>query len=1022
MVEPLNLDQLVNLESIYSLLGTQTALPIDEIEYRIGTYRDSKFIPGVSVNHFTSILKKYRDQQFPMKISTLLTVRDDQDVRARIEDSGDDRNYTNIRKYCMTGTFPSGTTFVQKRNIGKRNYIEADVRLSVASERSVDRQVFDLDAVKHFRYARRYTFTLVKADDYMLQLDLTTTKDGQVSQNFQDSHVLEMNEKYEVELELSNISLPKWNTNLTRIIQSHLRLVLEVTQGGLGLITTTSINTVREEYRRLFNLTNPNFFVAPNINVILHETLDDMRQTQYVYTDKVHGKRMLLYINPSGHVFLIDCISSDENTQKCRKIQFMYTGITGKEAWANTVFDGEYIYHDNEHRYYIFDILYKEGQDVRGLPFYVLGEGKLKAKSEGRMASRYYELGGFHPDGVSQTKPFYKTIFEKTYQIRGENIVVEPKKFSVYDPVHLKEQLTVSINFGYEEDIGGITSVISMTDVKSGISLDGLIFQPSNVRYPVLTEDTPVRNTLWVDVHKWKPATMTTMDLKVKKSSRSAFKGDILGKENDIIQSYHTFYGKDQSSVYPCYAKVQKDHSVTWETGDVIKEGDIVECRYIEYRTRTTGVSDQIQKYWLPLRVRYDKSWANSSHVYNSNMSLIKDPILLTHLYGENYRSRPESDPLTTSVRTIHKSIKEYVLRKYGGRAKSLLDLCFGRATEATRWLRLERIEVVVGVDNDDLSCQEGIQRIRTLIGNFPELSKIQIGLYCADAGVKLHEFGPLKQKLEKARQFQLVTCFFGLHYLATPEKYPNFVANVSHNLDIDGHFIVADLDRDRVLSLFQEDSSLIDGQHVIRKDRETVQGFVDGTLVWSISKPLIDIPEGQFVLGERINIVIPHITGPLPKEESLVSLKKGSVMDSLLQESRMEQVEFHYFDEFKTPQSLDQSKHKELKQAFDEIAKPRFNALRVWRWLHFMAVYKSQSYIPTARSRGTKPLLLTEDVPISAPIPRPRPRVQLVAKTSTPVTVPNPITSSVIEPTPITPSVTVATPRKPLLVLRAKK
>lgn len=622
---------------------------IDEIEFRIGKYKDNTFVPGVSVDVFAQILKFYNSHHY-MMTSNILTVKSG-NVRARIID---DNNANQIKAYCANNVFPLGTTYEKKKNIGKHEFHNIDTRLSISSESKVLSSEFDTNRdKKHFRYARRYSFILHKGKDYVLRLDLSSVKQSQPnarndSRTLSGSKVLESREIYEVELELSNFQISEWNQTLKETIVSHMKNIIKIVQGGVEPSSADLQQKVADEYRLLFDTETPNLFAAPNINVLTHDTFNIMQSDKYVFTDKIHGKRMLLFISQTGCVFFINCISCDMDGIKSQIIQYTYTGISGKKEYANTVFDGEYINFNGKHRYYIFDILFKQGTDLRGLVFYKSVQDKLvAAQREGEAASRYYELGGTHPNGDAQSKPFFDEIF------RGSDIEITAKSFYQYTPANFRKMsakmAVITQKKGY---------VTSLKDKKTDVPLDGFIFQPENIIYPTITNSRDDR--LWKQVCKWKPLSMITVDFKLQKSQRATAPGDSIGIPDTAIQEYEAKYGKHPGirSSYPCYVKLVSGVPRTWQSNEIIKNGDIVECEFKEFTIPSTNTldSNSVVKYWYPLVVRYDKSYPNSTHVYNSNMDLLspKGRVLYNHLSGE-YSTIPvvpavSVDPVKTEI------------------------------------------------------------------------------------------------------------------------------------------------------------------------------------------------------------------------------------------------------------------------------------------------------------------------------------------------------------------------------------
>lgn len=431
-----------------------------------------------------------------------------------------------------------------------------------------------------------------------------------------------------------------------------------------------------------------------------------------------------------------------------------------------------------------------------------------------------------------------------------------------------------------------------------------------------------------------------TNNFRLKKTCRLPFLGEDVGL-NGIVQEYIAYYGNDMNQLKSC---------IYCYSNSPIQDNTIAKCEYREHIISSALGNPKIIKYWHSLPHTSNENISTIDH-YDRVMEQIAKRSKPPYTGNDKgYRITTESDPLTSPVRTIHKLIKGYMIQKYGnmvkGNVKCVLDLCCGRATEATRWLQLKPIPLrVIGIDDDIVTCDEGNgERLSELQKSFPALKKIKYDIYHFDAGKLLHDTKDADASTQmvsaifkQPSQFQLVTCFFGMHYLVTDDKFENFVINVARNLSTGGYFLLADLDRDAVMELFLPGSPLVDGTYV-RRCGDRVEGYVDDKSVWSIT--FTGNPCDPYQIGEKIGVTLTYISGnDDPKYEYLVSFQTNSEIDSMFNKHGLQRVECYSFSEL-TPKMMGMMDNNKLTREIKNVSLKKNLALKIWKSLHSEAAY----------------------------------------------------------------------------------
>lgn len=621
----------------------------------------------------------------------------------------------------------------------------------------------------------------------------------------------------------------------------------------------------------------------PNIAPITEDTLVPNIRIPYTVTDKADGQRKLLVISANkstlGRVYLID---TNMNVQ--------YTGcITRVEALFGTILDGEHILHDNSGRfinlYAAFDVYYVAGADQRAKPFFTANPSVVLKESERLL---YLEdivrkLTLLNDSGRAPAKHF--SVVKKTFYYASG----KPGEKSIFDCCRELMDIINGGSYSYKTD--------------------GLIFTPARLAVGSDREGEtlePVKKT-WEYSFKWKPPQYNTVDFLVstrRNPDGSDYIGNIFESGTDTtsmsqVAQYKTLVlkvGFDISKhgyVNPCedivqgrlpqvvsdanaeneyqpvpfYPTAPADPTahlcnvrlietpigarmLAEETGDVIDNNMIVECRYRSEPDVPEGWR------WVPIRVRFDKTaefrrglknFGNAYHVANSVWHSIHNPIserMITTGEGipevvaddDVYYQRTGSS-LTRPLRDFHNLYvkRRLIMGVASSRNDSLLDMGVGKAGDLPKWIAAN-IRFVLGIDiaRDNIEnrvdgacarylnyrrrtkkmpdalfitgdCSENIRNGDALVTEKgKQIIKAVFGEGPRDAEM-LGE-GVYKQYGRVKNGFQVISSQFVIHYyFKTPATLFGFLRNLSECCSVGGYFVCTSYDGEKVFSLLNE-------------------------------------------------------------------------------------------------------------------------------------------------------------------------------------------------------------------------
>jgi mRNA capping enzyme/mRNA capping enzyme, catalytic domain len=599
---------------------------------------------------------------------------------------------------------------------------------------------------KVFRYLNRVRFAHpdlpIYADISIVKKSRTTNYGIPVPQyTIQDSGVLTNPETYEIELEIDNQRMSGMTTpKLIDMLRKTIRMVLgaiqetkypigfmemrQVMRNYLTLIhsdsetnesvasnvatiegmqrnaapndmTPEAIDKLME--RRDLQVFLPKYFIGPSSTTLQTENIVPLEvaavsnianiRHNYTVTDKADGERRLLYVAPTGRVYMI---TPNMN------IIFTGTMITKNPALTegkdedlyNTLLDGEFISFDKHgdilNLYMAFDIYFVKGINVRKDGFYPIS---LEQRTSGKFRFIYLEkyMQAMKLKSImDSTAENEKSATTQSSSISGKDracgLEIQKKNFYVAPE---GDQIFEACN-----------SIL--TNVASGMypyNTDGLIFTPAltGVNSDRIGVSGKPRKETWEQSFKWKPPEFNTIDflVTIKKDKRGQddiqymyAEGRNIQDDSQNLVQYKTLILKcgydpkrhgylnpcsdvlndrisrgldegmdpDKSDTYRpvpfmptdphdpnasfCNIMLRdtgdgdKGAILTTEEGEFFEENMIVEFRY--------DVTREGAWKWVPIRVRYDKTaelragqknYGNAYHTANSNWHSIHNPV-----------------------------------------------------------------------------------------------------------------------------------------------------------------------------------------------------------------------------------------------------------------------------------------------------------------------------------------------------------------------------------------------------------
>lgn len=346
-------------------------------------------------------------------------------------------------------------------------------------------------------------------------------------------------------------------------------------------------------------------------------------KTEYTITHKADGIRKLLVIHSSG-IWLIMAPN-----------EVMKISSKTKKELTGTILDGEMIPLDR-----------RNSNAPKTRIWYIAFDCLMQTRLSGR------ENEGTNSIQKEKLEIRLNNCQVVADQFKDELLYVTTKKFKRL--VNADEFFSIMRTMIAEQDT-------------LAYKQDGFLFTPADTPYNPHTDRIKLKNrilTKYPDICKWKPIEQLTIDFSIKWINDNGIKKLNLYSYNRINKQLEKFIGTKE---FPFTDQIDIENKLTKD----IPTGEIIEYKW-----------DNINKIFIPDRIRSDKPKPNNNEIAIDNWELINDPITEEMMKGETF----------VLLRKYHNRIKRSLFEQYEG---TLLDIGSGLGGDVTKWYKYEKIIAV---------------------------------------------------------------------------------------------------------------------------------------------------------------------------------------------------------------------------------------------------------------------------------------------------------------------------------------
>lgn len=368
----------------------------------------------------------------------------------------------------------------------------------------------------------------------------------------------------------------------------------------------------------------------------------------------------------------------------------------------------------------------------------------------------------------------FDILYMKNLDIRNLNFNKRYEKLiEVVNIVDSGKNSIILKDYIYKDIYMNMLKYIDNNNKLTDSSIDGFILVPVNKEYPTSkNKNVPL---------KWKPENLNTIDFKIKKIKKDKdFEEWLLlcsGDNEDI-----PFFYMDNNDL----SRVKIANDIATNYMDDI----IIEFHY-----------DKITEQFYPCKPRHDKTKGNYIKVAQDNFDTIMQPFKLEILQSLENKSENQivdrKNSIFFNMRRFHNWIKRYLLEKYSNKCINLLDLACGKGGDIHKWVD-NNIRHVEGYDIDNKSIEQAKNRYNKVISK-PTSKNFEYKFEVKDLSSEI---------INKANKFDLVTCFFAIHYFyKNKNTLENFIENLK-NIKENSHVIITTLCSEKLKNIDYEYNS----------------------------------------------------------------------------------------------------------------------------------------------------------------------------------------------------------------------
>lgn len=720
-----------------------------------------------------------------------------------------------------------------------------DIRVNLRLEEACAVCSYDAKIVrtspKMYRLKNRVSFI---SDDGVFRYDLTRVRTSHgTASSVATSGLSVTPDNYEVEIEITDFRRVEAG-KLAESLVAHIGRLLNVMADTPCAVTTSDAAAALKAYSALSGVSQHTFLgpqpvtLSPQ-HVMLPELLPPNAKTvlqDYTVTDKADGERHMLFVTPTGYVYLLP--RGSHNVK--------YLGIT-HPTLAGTLLDGELV--SGISTFAIFDIYFYRQKDVRRLPLW--------------------------SERIDLMKTCASVLSDSPFKIHV-------KKFLRAD----KQNMFAACNEILDSfDVGDLP-----------YEIDGLIFTPTGAlptgKNQVFKWKPPEQNTIDFLVRfESRNDTRTIMGVYC---GHRAVKNAVISvaqyiKHGNAVKNVQHKYVAHVFYPMPTMTVQHASGEPRCLNGDIIDNKSIIECAFrndawVPLRVRY----DKVQDMQRSNTCKANDLYTTAIPVWKS----IQNPVTVSHIRGKEEIKAIESDvyynrtddlkQAAANMRAFHNFwiktcavLGRAVARADGVSPLRLMDIGVGKGGDIGKWVQLG-ISEVFGVDTvsdnitnaDDGAYVRLMSTKRKLGVDDDELKYIFIALdaslpFVAHADARLacvtDEDRSACDVLWSTthqnpwtgfalRPFSIVSLQFDLHYFfETPSKLDNLCANVAAMLQPGGCAVGTCLDGERVAqALADSENGVVSG-----KTR-------DGTITWQLEKKYGDEDHNPY--GKTIGVYVASI------------------------------------------------------------------------------------------------------------------------------------------------------------------
>jgi len=738
--------------------------------------------------------------------------------------------------------FPNGTWSLIKK-IREEESIDIDdgsFRLSLKRETVIKKNTNDYAFLMSSLTNRNITnqnkwYRLKKRESYQVEnefvIDLTVVKEG--------PNIKNLCEKYEVELEYTPNSNSRFNSLIFKKI---LYQLLKSHRDSMYLKPVSVLKAIYEKYKEdvspFYKIKNNNSHTerfpdfGPKVVSLSMERLQNLHKdiqdnvVQYTITEKTDGLRMI------GYVF-----ENELYLHGSKSDYFHPTNITLKGGHNGCVFDGEYVDELKDrtmvHHYLIFDCyLYRNSEvvaleDIRmqnlidrlklldGVvfnadPIFVVKKKVLKVISHGPQNSLY-----------ADSKTRLSEAGDGNYEIDGliytpNEAVGGAKLWENYDRGGPNNKAIVKTDITFNRLLKWKDTEFNSIDFK-------ITFLKDHDDFLEIGDDRVLMRvkecTLSVGYNsKTSPIDYYEFLNRLKQLKHKNNHGCYT---TSVFKSHDPINNESYLVRLPIYDdQIRCKEKNSW-SGQIIRNGDIVECKYVK---------DAPGKFkWIPIRIRKDKDVPNA---YTTAIDIWKsyfNPVTKkTIISGENiqinsdvyYAANSINNHIDINIRKFHRLVKDGIFSEIlekDGSGKKLLDIASGRGGDINRYYKFN-INKVVGVDHSTSNLHKNPDGAYARLLEKAKNNKafdFSKYIFLAGDGSKLFSKNDSFHNIYKnivddkilfqdACSFDAASIFFAIHYMFKDNtSFQNLLQNLDDNIKIGGYFGGCCFDGDIIDGLF---------------------------------------------------------------------------------------------------------------------------------------------------------------------------------------------------------------------------